>query len=328
MRNIDAHSHFIPKDCLPLLKEIGVDLVPMGHDAYQLVHQGHVTYPVTKGYFDPEARLKELDALDIDYQVLAAARQAFLYEYPDPNVTAKLSRAQNEAVAKVVKQHDRFIATATLPMQSIPLAIKEMEYAYSTLELKGLEIATNLVGKNLDDDSLLPFYERLESYGWPMMIHPDYIMGEGQRLAKYYTPIMIGALFETTIAFTHLVLGGIMDRFPKLKILFCHGGGAVPYQIGRIDHGAEARAEARDKARKKPSEYLRSFYYDTIVHTDPSLEFLVKVVGSDRVVFGTDYAMNMGEWDSHKRVAHSNLSEADKNKISRTNAAQLYGLKG
>jgi aminocarboxymuconate-semialdehyde decarboxylase len=159
-----------------------------------------------------------------------------------------------------------------------------------------------------------------------MMIHPDYILGEGVRLNKYYTPIMIGAIFETTIAFTYLVLGQVMDKFPKLKIILCHGGGAVPYQIGRIEHGSEVREEAKGRADKKPSEYLRSFYYDTIVHTDAALEFLVKVVGADRIIFGTDYAMNMGEWDGLKRVQRINISDSDKAKISKTNAVALYHL--
>ena len=326
MKNIDAHSHFIPPDSLPLLKELGIELVPMDGGMYQLVHAGHVTSPVTKGYFDPESRLKELDKLDIDVQVVSAARQTFLYEHPDPKVTARIARHQNESVAKVTKQYDRFVGTATLPLQDMTLALREMDYAYSKLELRGLEIATNLLGKNLDDDVFLPFYERLESYRWPMMIHPDYMMGAGTRLNKYYSPIMIGAIFETTIAFTYLVLGQIMDRFPNLKIMLCHGGGAVPYQIGRIDHGSEVRVEARQRAKKKPSEYLRSFYYDTIVHTDAALEFLIKVVGADRVIFGTDYAMNMGEWDGLKRINRVNISESDKIKISRTNAAALYGL--
>ncbi|MDS0256532.1 amidohydrolase [Thermoplasmatales archaeon AK] len=322
MKNLDVHSHILPDEAI---KTLGGEIAPLPGSLFDIRVLGKSIAPMTKGFYDLDARRLELDKIGIDMQVLSPTHHLFFYD--DLEKAKKSSRVQNEAISKVVKNSNgKYIGNATLPMQSTKDALNELEYAYSSLELNGIEIGTNVSGLNLDDESLFPIYERAQDLNLPIFVHPNDFMG-GKRLQKYYMGIVVGTIAETTVAVTSMVFGGVFKRFPKLKMIFCHGGGAIPYQIGRLRHAAATRQEVRELGADLKS-LMKTIYFDTVVFDDESLKLLVKERGDENVTLGTDYPFNMGQWDSASMISESRgIPESAKKKILFENAAKLYGLK-
>jgi len=319
MDSIDVHSHILPKE---LVSELGLNVITFG-ELYKLKIGESVIGPLPSGFFQVDARLKDLDRFGLDMQVVSVTHHLFNYR-EDIEVARKMVRKQNEAIAKLCKLHkDKFIGNATLPLQDPKFAIDEIEYAYYTLELKGVEIGTNVAGKNLDSEELFPVYEKLEELQLPILVHPNDIVG-ADRMKKYYLPIVVGTLVETTIAIASVIFGGVLEKFPNLKFIFCHGGGAVPYQLGRLERALEAREECKGKIKGEVKDYFRKLYFDTVLFSEDSLKFLIQRVGSEKLVLGTDYPFDMGDWFSLSRIGRLSLSKQDYDLIVRENARKLY----
>jgi aminocarboxymuconate-semialdehyde decarboxylase len=202
----------------------------------------------------------------------------------------------------VVKRNpDRFIGLGSVPLQAPELAAKELRRAMTTLGLRGAMIGTNVNGRNLDDPALAPFWAAAEELGAFLFIHPHGgIFGE--RLGSYYMKNFVGLPFDTTIAAASLVFGGVLERYPRLKLCLSHGGGYVPYQAGRFQHAYDVRPEAKAHLPNGPGASLGRLYYDTILHSKPALEFLISSAGPDRVLLGSDYPFDMGNLDCVARV--------------------------
>ncbi len=244
----------------------------------------------------------------------------FLYK-ENVDSARKVSRKFNKLMGSICRDEGSFICNATVPLQDPKIAAEELEETVSE-GLKGVEIGTNVAGKNLDDPSLWPFYEKAQELTLPILVHPADIMSP-DRMRKYYMEIVVGTLAETTVAITSLLFGGVLRQFPKLKFVFCHGGGAVPYQIGRLRRATEVREDLKGIDVWD----LRKLYFDAVLFEPLSLEFLVKTVGVDRVVLGTDYPFNMGDWRAVEIVKRTSLNEEDKMRIAWRNAVELYGRK-
>jgi aminocarboxymuconate-semialdehyde decarboxylase len=194
------------------------------------------------------------------------------------------------------------------------------------LGLHGVETGTNVAGKNLDDPSLEPFYAKLDQLGCCWLIHPDRPAGL-DRLGKYYLNNFIGNPLDTTIAVASLIFGGLFERYQNITLCTCHGGGFVPYQYGRFDHGYGERDEARVVIQKKPSEYLDRLRFDIITHSKPALEYLVATFGPERVLLGTDYPFDMGLVDPLGLIDRLESTDAaGKASIAGGNAAKLLGV--
>lgn len=153
--------------------------------------------------------------------------------------------------------------------------------------IRGVCVATHVLGRDLSDPSLFPVYERLEAHGLPMFLHPTYVLAP-DRLQAHYLTNLLGNPFETAIAAAHLIFGQVLDRFPRLEVVLPHAGGAFPFLVGRLRRGWEKRAELA-KLCASPESYLRRFHYDTIGYSEPVLDFLLRHVGSDRILMGSDY---------------------------------------
>jgi aminocarboxymuconate-semialdehyde decarboxylase len=307
-----------------LMSELGIELTKSG-DLYKFKVGERAVGPLPMGFFDAEARLKELDKLGIDTQVVSVTHHLFMYK-EDKEVARKVARKQNEAIADLCKSYgDRFIGNGTLPLQDPKSAVEELEHAYYTLELKGVEIGTNVAGKNLDSEELFPVYEKLEELQMPILVHPNDIVGM-ERLRKYYLPIVVGTLMETSIAIACVIFGGVLERFPNLKYIFCHGGGAIPYQLERLEWALEVRDECKGRITGKVKDHFKKLYFDTILFSEGSLKFMIDVIGSERAVFGTDYPFNMGDWHSLSRIGKLGLSDQDYRRIALENAKSLYKL--
>ncbi len=321
MENVDVHSHFLPSEAISTL---GGSVISANTGLFDIKVLNKNIPAMPKGFFDIAARKEEIKRLNIDKQVLSPTHHLFLYN-EDIKVASKAARAQNEGIARVVKESNgQFKGNASLPLQDPQAALNELEYAYSTLELDGVEIGTNVAGKNLDSESLFPVYERLQDLNMPIFVHPNDIMAK-ERFNKYYAEIVIGTIVETSTTLTAMLLGNVFKRFNRLKAIFCHGGGAIPYQISRLEHAVKVRKEIDPSVDIRAS--LRNVYFDTVLFNDDSLEFLIKSMGVEHVVLGTDYPFNMGDWDSANRVLNLKpITQDQKKKILYDNPASLYSF--
>lgn len=318
--NLDAHSHVLPSELLP---EFKAD-VSQTEQLYTLAISGKKIGPVPKGFFDAKSRREEIKAWGVESQVVSVTHHLFMYHESDKKVVSRFARRQNEAIASFCKMNDDvFVGNGTLPMQDTAMALEELDYIHNTLGLRGVEIGTNVAGKNLDSEDLFPIFEKLQEYNMPVFVHPNDPLGS-ERLKKYYMEIVVGTLLETTTAVTSVIFGGVLKRLPRLKFVFCHGGGAIPYQIGRLSTGSKVRKEMKDSGISVDEDF-RKLYFDTVVFRNSSLKFLLDVAGPDRVVFGTDYPFNLGDPHSMDNIRQLPVDSDTRSRIG-SNARSLYGL--
>jgi aminocarboxymuconate-semialdehyde decarboxylase len=288
---------------------------------------GSVYRHFPRGGWDLERRLQDMAASKVDVQVLSVCPQTFVYAQP-PALAAAFARIQNEQLAKLVKARpDRFLAIGTLPMQAPKLAADELRHAVSKLGLRGVQIGSNVAGKNLDDPELEPVWATAAELDAFILLHPINVAGM-DRLSLYYLNNLIGNPLDTTIAAACLVFSGVLERYPTLKICLSHGGGFVPYQAGRFLHGWHVRKEPKNKLPKPPTESLGRFYFDTIVHSKDVLEFLVGNAGVDRVLLGSDYPFDMGMPDGVLQVRGLPIPAGDQASILGGRAKALLGAAG
>jgi len=240
----------------------------------------------------------------------------------------RLAHAFNEGLAEAHTAFpDRFVGCATLPMQEPPAAVSELERAARLPGVRAVYMGTNVAGRDLSDPAFTPVFERCQEFELPVFLHPLTVIGTNDRLKPFYLSNLLGNPFDTAIAAAHLVLGGVLDRFPRLHVLLPHAGGAIPYLAGRVQHGQRVRPENKDKAKRPFSAYLRRFTYDTISHSPEALSWLINTVGADRVMLGSDFCFDMG-YDRPRDIITKRLKlkRADQARILRDNAARLLGL--
>jgi aminocarboxymuconate-semialdehyde decarboxylase len=294
-RTIDCHTHILTEEAMRLLAKQSPKVAPKltNIDARggTLEIDGKVVqHPLPREIWDLDLRLRDMDANDVDVQVLSPNVFTFFYGH-EVALAQACAAIQNVEIAAVVRRHaGRFLGLGTVPLQAPQAAADELRRSMTQLGLRGAMIATNVNGRNLDDPALDPFWAAAEELGAFIFIHPQ-VSAAAERLT-----------LETTIAGACLVFGGVLERYPRLKICLAHGGGYVPYQAGRFQHGWEVRAEAKVHLHNPPSESLGRLYYDTILHSKPALEFLVSTAGPDRVLLGSDYPFDMGNLDCVARV--------------------------
>jgi aminocarboxymuconate-semialdehyde decarboxylase len=276
-----------------------------------------------------EVRLKDMDRMGIDIQAVSPAPNQTYY-WTDPGLGAELARKVNERIAEIVAKHpDRFVGLGTVPLQDPDLAVSELVYAVKNLGLRGVEINPSVNGMDLSDGrlSLDRFFKKTEELGVIIFMHPIGFT-QGERLLDHYFNNVIGNPLETTVAASHLIFDGVMERHPKLKVVLPHGGGYLAHYWARMDHGWKARPDCRVVIKKRPSSYLEKFYFDTITFDRGMLEQEVARFGADHVLLGTDYPYDMGVDDPVGFIdGAKKLSKKDKEQIMGGNAARLLGIK-
>lgn len=271
-------------------------------------------------------RLKELDALGIDMQVITSGAGAGCY-WADGKTGLEMAARNNDTVAETVAKYpDRFVGVGTVPMQDPALAVKELRRCIKSLDLRGIIIGSIVEGSELGDKKFWKIWKELEALNVPCYIHPDGFT-HPQRLGKYYMWNTIAQPLEEALAMSSFIYEGVMEKFPKLKILICHGGGYLPFYNGRADIGYISRPETRGKATRKPSDYFKRFYYDTVFYDDMMLEILVNRIGDGKIMMGTDYPHFCRDWNGVEFIAKAKkLSASAKEKILYKNAAKLFGI--
>ncbi|HZT52318.1 MAG TPA: amidohydrolase family protein [Stellaceae bacterium] len=273
-----------------------------------------------------EARLQHMDRNGIDIQAISTAPGQYYY-WAEPELTLQTARLINENIAQICHDHpDRFVGLATVPLQEPELAVRELQRAVKELGLRGVEICTNVAGAELSEDRFRPFFAKAQELDILIFMHPSGFT-DGQRLADHYFINVIGNPLDSTVAVHHLIFGGVLERYPRLKIVVAHGGGYLPAYSGRIDHAHRARTDCRRIIKKRPTTYLGRLYFDTIVFTHHQLEYLAEVWGSNHLLLGTDYPYDMALPKAVSFVETSALSRADKAAILGGNAARLLKIR-
>jgi aminocarboxymuconate-semialdehyde decarboxylase len=274
---------------------------------------------------DPENRLAQMDRMGVDYQAVAIAPPQYYY-WAAPELGAQVAVMENDALARNVEYRpDRFRALGTLPMQSPEAAVAELRRIVTEYDFKGVSINPNAQGVDYDDPGYAEFWSTVHELDVLVVLHPNGTW-DGNRLQDYYMINVVGNPMESTIATTKIVMGGVVERHPGIKILAVHGGGYLPFYMDRMDHAAANRPDVSYKITGKPSDHLKQLYFDTVVFGD-GLDYLIDRVGADHVLMGTDYPYDMGETDPVARVNRvAGISDDDKAKIIGLNAARLLGL--
>jgi aminocarboxymuconate-semialdehyde decarboxylase len=269
-----------------------------------------------------DERIAEMDRLGVDIQVVSPSPGQYYYE-TEPEVGRAAAKALNDRIAEAAAERpDRLVGMGTVPLQAPELAVTELKRLVGELDLRGVEICTNVNGKDLSDPALRPFFAAAEALGIVVFIHPMGFLTE--RFAQHYFSNVIGNPLESTLAVGHLIFGGVLEACPGLKVCVAHGGGYLPAYFGRMDHAARAREDCREHIKAPPSTYLRRIWLDTLVHDKAQRDFLIATHGADRLCLGSDYPFDMGEPDPVG--FHEGLDETVKARILGLNAAELFGL--
>ena len=325
---IDIHSHVaVPAAAKFVESYLDRATIPLAHFANaetKALSQKQETD--IRGRIGHDHRLADLDAMGIDIQMIAPPPPQCYYTVP-LDVAVKATRIVNDGIAEFcAAKPDRFKGFGSVPMTDGGEAAKELERCVKTLGFTGVQILTNIAGKELSDPAFAPFWQTAEDLGALVMIHPNGFT-EASRLTRFYFNNVIGNPLETTIALHYLIFDGVLERHPELKILAVHGGGYLGAYPGRIDHAWGARSDSHGALPQLPTTYLKRVYVDTVVFTSSQLAALVRVFGADHVVLGTDYPFDMAEYDPLGHIASvEEFDAATVAALAGGNTKKLLGL--
>ncbi|RYZ36635.1 MAG: amidohydrolase [Myxococcaceae bacterium] len=297
---VDIHTHLLPPEMPRFAEKFGYGgFITLDHHApcraRMLRDDGKFFREIESNCWDPKQRVVECDAHGVQVQVLSTVPVLFSY-WARPEHGLEVARFLNDHLASAVATAPRrFVGLGTVPLQSTDLAVKELERCMRTLKFAGVQIGSHVNDLNLSDPALFPFFQAASDLGAAVFVHPWDMMGEA-KMAKYWLPWLVGMPAEVSLAICSLIFGGVMERLPKLRLAFAHGGGAFPGTLGRIQHGFEVRPDlvAVDNP-VAPRDYLGRFWVDSLVHDAEALRAIVKLFGADKVALGSDYPFPLGE---------------------------------
>jgi aminocarboxymuconate-semialdehyde decarboxylase len=326
---IDLHCH---RECAPAADfmkdaQLAAGKVALGHGNATTRRVNERQLATIKPKMDLlEVRLADMDAMGVDVQAVAIAVYQYYY-WADAELGAKVSRMMNEEfVESTSRYRDRFLPFGTVPLQDTEAAVQELRYLVRELGMRGIEIGTHVEGEEISSPRLDPFWAEVEALGAVVVIHTQGTP-QAQRLQGHNFVNILGHPFEATLAQAHLIFDGVLERHPALKIVVVHGGGYLPAYAGRTDHGWRAREDISEGVPRLPSEYVKRFYFDTMVFEPAQLKYLVDQYGADHVVLGTDYPYDMGDDDPLALIGRTpGLTQEQVDLISGGSAARLLGL--
>jgi aminocarboxymuconate-semialdehyde decarboxylase len=332
MKTIDIHAHVVPRSAWKAAEakrdwygyryEAGD-----GAGAFVSSAGKRIPFSSPKVRLTPDERLKDMDAQGVDVQVVSPGPMQYFY-WTEPDMGRTLARMVNDDLAALCAKHpERLVPMGTVPLQDAQMAAAELDRVRREHGMRAVEVSTNVNGKELSDPSLAPFWAKAEQLGMLVFLHP---LGftEGKRLSRHHFNNVIGNPLESAIAVGYLIYDGVLDRHPGLKICVAHGGGYAAHYIGRFDHAWTARPEDRGAIAKKPSEYMKRLYFDTVQYEPVEVEHLVRRWGAEHVIMGTDWPYAMGEADPVGLLHRcSGLSDSERDRIAGLNAAELLGIK-
>lgn len=330
MLKIDVHTHILPRDVPRWKDKFGYGgFISLDHYkpcCARMVRDDGVSFrDVEDNCWSAEKRIEECDASGVTVQVLSTVPVMFSY-WAKPQDGAEVAAFLNDHIAEIVGEFPlRFVGLGTVPMQDVDLAIHELERCKS-IGLAGVQIGTNVNQLNLSEPGFFDFFTACVELGMAVFVHPWEMAGE-KDMAKYWLPWLVGMPAEISRAICSLIFSGTLERLPNLRVCFAHGGGAFPATLGRIEHGYNVRPDlcAVDNPNN-PRKYLDRMYFDSLVHDAATLQFLVDMVGTEKIALGTDYPFPLGELEPGKLIDTMLYDDAAKERLLNGTALEWLGL--
>jgi aminocarboxymuconate-semialdehyde decarboxylase len=290
MPTIDVHTHIFTHKWLDLLKTHGGAYnIQTRPDGQQEVFRGNTPVVIPqKGHFDFDLRIRHMDAAGIDISIVSLTCPNVFWG--DEAISCLAARETNDTIAAAQTAHpDRIRWFASLPWEYPQAAVEELKRACGN-GASGVMVLANIAGRSLTDPMFEPIWNEIDRRALPVLVHPTDPPGAEQMdMTKYDLSWSVGFMFDTTLAITRMIFDGFFDRYPNLKIIASHAGGALPYLAGRFRKGDEVEIPQRRRMQRKPIDYLRHIHYDCITYSPESLAFLISIVGDEQVMFGTDW---------------------------------------
>ena len=327
---IDIHTHILPKDIPNFKEKFGYGgFISLDHHkpcCAKMVMDDKFFREVDDNCWSAEKRIEECDDHGVHVQVLSTVPVMFSY-WAEPKDTLEVAVFLNDHIADIVKRFpNRFAGLGTVPMQNAELAIQELKRC-KEIGLKGIQIGTHVNNKNLNEAEFFPIFEACEDLDMSVFVHPWDMMAK-EHMDKYWLPWLVGMPAESSRAICSFIFGGVFERLPKLRVAFAHGGGSFPSTIGRVSHGFDVRPDlcAIDN-KKHPRDYIGKFYIDSLVHDPKMLEYIVDVIGADKIALGTDYPFPLGELQPGKLINSMPWEDAQKEQLLSKSALDWLGMK-
>ncbi|HSK29456.1 MAG TPA: amidohydrolase family protein [Candidatus Limnocylindria bacterium] len=328
-RAIDVHHHYVPKRLIDETtlhgKALGVEVSEV-RGSFALSFAGSKPHRLQPPIFDVEGHLAVMDKGQVAMATLEANTNSLGYKL-NGGQGEDWCRLYNDCVNDLVVQRpDRFVGMATVPLQDPARAAKVLEHAILNLKFRGAFIGTNVNGQYYNVKDFDAFWTKAEELDALVVMHPEHIAG-AERMTEFGLNAVCGNPADSTLSLGYMLYSGLFDRFPNLKICALHGGGFLPYHLGRFDKEFETGKKVRPaEATRPPSAYLKNLYFDTLVYDVDTLEYLKAKVGAERLVLGTDYPYTLGDWLGVEKVQALKCTEAEKDLILEGTARRLLKL--
>ena len=322
---IDFHNHYYPPEYLEAITKgparVRVDYDGDGNPRLHYPGDYNILVP---GHRDLDYREGVLEKHGVDKQVITFTTPGVHFE--EPATAIQMARHVNDAFAKEVKRRTRYASLATLPLNDPAASVAELERAIQTLGFPGAMVFSNVNGTALADPVYEPLWRQANELGAVIYIHPAHPLGV-EAMEQYWLMPLVGFLLDTTLAAAHLVFAGVPERYPRIRWVLCHMGGAIPYLAERLDRGYEAFADCRANISRPPSSYLKQFYFDTVNFDVDAIDLAIKFAGADRILAGSDYPHQIGSIPKMlDAVGRLTISPAQREGILGRNAERLLNL--
>jgi aminocarboxymuconate-semialdehyde decarboxylase len=329
MNAIDIHHHYVPKQLIDETRRYGKGLgveISEAQGSYALSFAGSKPHRLQPALMDIDKRVEIMDQGQVAMAALEANTNSLGYRLSGGQGEA-WAKLYNDCMNELANEHpDRFVGMATVPLQDPQRAAKVLEQAIVDLKFCGAFIGTNVNGQYYNVKDFDPFWAKAQELDVLVVMHPEHIAG-AERMTEYGLNAVCGNPADSTLSLGYMLYSGLFDRFPKLKICALHGGGFLPYHLGRFDKEFSTGKGVRPaRAARAPSAYLKNLYFDTLVYDTDTLEYLRRKVGDDRLMLGTDYPYTLGDWMGVDKILALDVSDAAKEAILSETAKRLLRL--
>jgi len=327
---IDMHTHIFPEHLPDFSEKFGYDgFIYLDHHrkGYARMMQGDKFFrEIEENCWNQELRIEDYSRFGVQYQVICTIPVMFCYG-AQPKHGLEVARFLNDDIAETVRKYPKnYIGLGSIPMQDTNLAIQELERCKNELGFPGIQIGSNINDLNLSEEQFFPIFEACQDLGMAIMVHPWNMMGK-EYMEKYWLPWLVGMPAETSRAICSMIFGGVFERLPNLRVNFSHAGGSFLPTIGRVEHGYNCRPDlvAVDNPIN-PRDYLGRFWVDCITHDPKMLQYIIDMVGVNRVTLGSDYPFPLGDLEIGKFIEDMDLSQDERQSIYSGSTLEWLGM--